>query len=495
VKCKNTTRYQTAMDSFALTLTGHITSEDKQRSDYFYVPLDLPSPADRLHIRYDFSGTVAASQPPTGNVIDIGLFDPLGADFPGAAGFRGWSGSARHEFRITPTDATPGYLPGPLPPGRYQIILGLYHVQPAGADYTIDVEADLAAAETTTTIAIYNPHTSPAPIDTQPTLWLRGDLHSHTEHSDAKGTLDQLVAKARALGLDFLAITDHNTVSHHAHLSALASDDLLLIPGQEVTTYHGHMNVWGTSRWCDFRCRTSDDVAQVIDLAHANGGLCSINHPKTAGPPWQYDLDLSVDTLEVWHGPWPARNTDILTLWDQLLNSGRRIPGVGGSDYHCPAGEEMGFLRLGWPTTWVKTTERSTGAVLDAIKRGHTSISAAPDGPRIDLRATAGAVRAEMGSSLVQEPGSMINVDVQVERGAGWTLHLVADGATVAEAPITAALALLHFDVAAQRYLRAEVVGDAPRELLPPSAPSGLDLRNWRWALSNPIYIETLQHV
>jgi hypothetical protein len=39
--------------------------------------------------------------------------------------------------------------------------------------------------------------------------------------------------------------------------------------------------------------------------------------------------------------------------------------------------------------------------------------------------------------------------------------------------------------------VRAEVVGDAPREMLPPNAPAGLDLRDWRWALSNPVYIET----
>lgn len=33
----------------------------------------------------------------------------------------------------------------------------------------------------------------------------------------------------------------------------------------------------------------------------------------------------------------------------------------------------------------------------------------------------------------------------------------------------------------------AKLVGDAPRDLLPPGVPADLDLRGWRWALSNPI--------
>jgi hypothetical protein len=43
-----------------------------------------------------------------------------------------------------------------------------------------------------------------------------------------------------------------------------------------------------------------------------------------------------------------------------------------------------------------------------------------------------------------------------------------------------------------QRYLRAELVGDLSPDLLPADAPAGLDLREWRFAISNPIYIQSL---
>ena len=490
------------MSDFAQTLTGVLMPADKARSDYFYLPFRLPQPAGELRVRYRYTGAMSSDQVEGGSVVDIGLFDPRGTTFPGGAGFRGWSGSRRDEFMIGLTEATPGYLPGPLPVGEYHIVLGLYRIHSEGTTYTVEVEADWDnASEPSRPPAMNRRANHPSPIHgallASPAIhrwdsfvWLRGDLQSHTEHSDAHGTLEQLVAKARAIGLDFLAITDHNTVSHHPYLPDLAGDDLLLIPGQESTTYRGHMNIWGTPEWCDFRCRTDDDMAEVIGLAHRSGGVCSINHPKRGGPDWEYAETLSVDAMEVWQGPWPWRNAETLARWERLLISGRRLPAVGGSDYHCPSGAEVGFLRLGQPTTSVLATERSVPAILDAIRAGRVAISAAPDGPRLDLRAGAGGATAAMGGSLHVPPGVTITIQVEVEGGAGRQLRVIADGAVVAEVQITAAREVVRLSVAAERYVRVELAGDAPPDLLPPDAPAGIDLRDWRWALSNPIYIK-----
>lgn len=480
------------MESFELTLTGHITPVDKARSDYFYVPFDLPAPAARLHARYEYSAAMSAALIEGGNVIDIGLFDPRGSEFPGGQGFRGWSGSARNEFYITITEATPGYLPGPLPAGRYQLILGLYRIWPAGADYTIRISADINESLSESYAPNHQQQSAAHTIhDTadRSLLWLRGDLQSHTCHSDARGTIAQLVRKAGALGLDFLAITDHNTVSHHPFLPDYSADDLLLIPGQESTTYYGHMNIWGTSRWCDFRCRSSADMAKVIALAHESGAICSINHPKASGPAWEYGNDLPVDAMEVWQGPWANRNGESLARWDRLLLARSHLPGVGGSDYHCPAGADSGFLRLGQPTTWVKVDQRSVAGVLDAIRHGRASISYMPDGPRLDLRVHAGSAMAEMGETVAVARDEAIEVAVEVERGTGWKLRIVADGGIACEAPITESYATHACTIQATRYVRAELVGDAPHEILPADTPADIALREWRWALSNPVYI------
>src|SRR5689334_22137569 len=145
------------MPTFQTILRGHVTADNKARQDYAYIPFDLPQPARRLHVRYVYSDPISSDETEGGNVIDLGIFDPRGAEFPGGLGFRGWSGSARCEFSLSPTGATPGYLPGPLPAGRYQVILGLYRVWSAGADYEIYVEAELDETAPTTFPAQLSP--------------------------------------------------------------------------------------------------------------------------------------------------------------------------------------------------------------------------------------------------------------------------------------------------------------------------------------------------
>jgi hypothetical protein len=480
------------------TFTGHITPEDKARSDYFYVPFDLPEPARRLSVEYGYSDRISADKTEGGNVIDIGIFDPRGIAFPGGQGFRGWSGSNRQAFTIASSQATPGYLPGPLPEGRYQIILGLYRIWPGGADYEIQIEAkpDTGSERAAGNIPVFSTPTMMNQVaqaqKARPPLWLRGDLQTHTHHSDGKGPLDLLVSKARTMGLDFVAITDHNTITSHALFPAQVTGGLVLIPGQEVTTYYGHLNVWGTSRWCDFRCRRDADMAAVIDLAHKSGALCSINHPGGGDLAWSYSTDLPVDSFEVWNGPWPNHNAENLALWDELLKSGRHLPAVGGSDYHCPDGEEVGFVRLGQPTTRVKAGGRSMAGILDAIRAGRACISAFPDGPRLDIYATTSSSSAEMGSVLPLHLGESAQVSVETIKAAGYSLRLLSEAGVIQETTITTSPETVRVNASAQRYLRAELVGDLSPDLLPADAPAGLDLREWRFAISNPIYIQSL---
>ncbi len=124
-----------------LVIEGKITPGDKAASDYYYVPFDVPSRITRLDVRYEYShprhhGDFAGQ----GNTIDIGLFDPHGYEFLNADGFRGWSGSDRAEIFVGEHEATPGYLAGPIHPGRWHVILGLYRVAPEGCDYRVTIE-------------------------------------------------------------------------------------------------------------------------------------------------------------------------------------------------------------------------------------------------------------------------------------------------------------------------------------------------------------------
>jgi len=117
------------------TITGHI---DYGAPDWVYVPLDIPAGVNRLTVAYSYDRPAA---PPgqNGNALDIGLFDEHGTGLGDERGFRGWSGGFRTEYTVSASDATPGYLPGPVRAGRWHIILGPYTVHPQGLNWTVTV--------------------------------------------------------------------------------------------------------------------------------------------------------------------------------------------------------------------------------------------------------------------------------------------------------------------------------------------------------------------
>ena len=100
-------------------------------------------------------------------MIDLGVRDPQR--------FRGWSGGNKARFTIAEADATPSYLPGPLPAGTWKLVLGVPNLRKAGeARYTARIFFQRGPAPTSF---------AEAPLKTGPG-WYRGDLHMHTAHSD-----------------------------------------------------------------------------------------------------------------------------------------------------------------------------------------------------------------------------------------------------------------------------------------------------------------------
>jgi len=128
--------------------------------------------------------------------------------------------------------------------------------------------------------------------------WLAGDLHTHTVHSDGAQTVPELSRFAVGLGLDFIAVTDHNTVSHHRELPAAAARyGITLVPGQEVTTTGGHAGALGEVGWVDFRLPADSWLEQT----ERRGGLLSVNHPIGGHVSWTLPMRGRPPLVEVWH--------------------------------------------------------------------------------------------------------------------------------------------------------------------------------------------------
>lgn len=386
------------------------TPEDRSRSIYQYVRFPVGADATAVAVEYDYPRE-------DGAVVDLGLFDP--------EGFRGWSGGARSSAVVAPAAATPGYLAGPLPPGDWEVILGLHRVPPTGVTVSLVVH-DRAQPPP--------PPPDPPPRrsgDDRPPRrqlpaapgrrWVPADLHTHTRHSDGALTIDELAHLAAGRGVEVLAVTDHNTVSHHPLLaSAGAHADLFLLPGQEVTTAAGHANCFGAVGWIDFR----DTPEQWLAAAEARGAVMSINHPLAGDCAWNYPSVPPTPLVEIWHHTWDRRSLDPLHWFAR-----HKAFVVGGSDFH-----DHGAGGLpGQPTTWIELPDDDAledGMVLDAIARGATTVSAEPQGPCL-VRVDGDLVVCDAeGLTLVGSTGTRRRVLGERERRPSDDgLHLLVDDA------------------------------------------------------------------
>jgi hypothetical protein len=473
-----------------------LTVDDQVAHPYRTLPFDVPEGIGRLAVEYTFVSAVDRGKvgKESGSVIDLGLFDPRGHQFLEGEGFRGWSGSARSTVAIAPGEATPGYLSGPIHPGTWHVILGLDQIAPEGCEVTVTVTLTPGEGNEPPLPS----YASVGAIGSEGGLrdglgWYRGDLHCHSHHSDGTADVATLATVARAQGLDFLAVTEHNTVSHLPELARYSGRGLLLIPGIEITTHRGHANVWGVHAWCEFRAGTDVELRQIRERVRECGGLFSINHPKEGGPDWGFETDADADAVEAWQAPWWLSNYASLDFWERLLRQGYRPTLVGGSDKHQgPYDGTLSSYEIGTPTTWVRAEALSESAILAGIRAGHVFVSQDPRGPRLELTARAADRSAVMGDALCVPPGERVSFCCAVSGvDEGRLLRVVhKDGEACCVQIDGGEFAYTwQIDVEEDDYWRVEVIDspDAPLD----EEPAAL----FAFALSNPIYIRTADHL
>ncbi|MFF0390657.1 CehA/McbA family metallohydrolase [Kitasatospora sp. NPDC004615] len=212
--------------------------------------------------------------------------------------------------------------------------------------------------------------------------WYRGDCHVHTVHSDGELTPAELAAAARAAGLDFLIVTEHNCPAPPGTWDGLDGDDLLILPGQEVTTRTGHWLALGLrpGQLVDWQHRVGEPAfRRALREVRAAGGLCVAAHPHAPYPGGDLMFPLeSFDAVEVWNGewtsdrPWNADNEAAHAEWGRRLaagvHAGHWQPALGNSDTHL-AGQ------LGTPQSVVFAEQLSAPAILAALRAGRSWIA------------------------------------------------------------------------------------------------------------------------
>ncbi|MDN3358882.1 CehA/McbA family metallohydrolase [Actinomadura sp. DC4] len=407
--------------------------------DWAYVSVSVPPGVREIAVTSAYD----RPEPPEGrpgNALDLGAFDE--------AGFRGWSGGARDSFTISRTEATPGYLPGPVTPGVWQVALGPYTVAPQGMNWTVTVTLRFGEPG-----PAFVPAHAPTRARGRGRAWYRGDMHLHSVHSDGAWLPEQVVATARRSGLDYIVSTEHNTSSAAGVWGHHAREDLLIIDGEEVTTRNGHYTALGLppGTWIDWRHRAADgELPRFLREIHRHGALAVAAHPFApfAGGRWKFGYD-EVDAIEVWNGPWTPDDETALQMWDGLLAEGRRwIPAVGDSDSHRE-GQVIGL-----PQNVVLADDLERGAILSAVRAGRLYV-AESSAVSLSFEAAAGPRSAGVGGRLEAGPGEEVTVSVATEGVPAGVIRLFTDEGQMFEGPV--GTAAWRTTPRVSTYVRAEV--------------------------------------
>lgn len=254
-----------------------------------------------------------------------------------------------------------------------------------------------------------------APASSPAAQWLAGDLHVHSCDSDDAycGTADEPLAyepgddprnlegafgqlttigvqsgdrfvEASTRGLNFLAITDHNSVVSQTR-PGFGGSGVIGIPGYE-NSLKGHAQMLGATRVYPNGDAGPAATKAVAAALRADGGAFQINHPQYRSDErlercddapklnWRLGLELAPDTVEVLN---PTAEVAVAERFAEcLLGRGARFGLTGGSDSHFAALTPA--QGVGNPTTWVLAGERSRAGVLAALRSGRTAISRRP---------------------------------------------------------------------------------------------------------------------
>ncbi|WP_370004691.1 PHP domain-containing protein [Methanothermobacter sp. KEPCO 2] len=199
---------------------------------------------------------------------------------------------------------------------------------------------------------------------------IRIDPHIHTVYSgDARGTPRDVLKRASLVGLDAVAIADHNTMKG----SLIAMEDsaefgVTVVPAVELSTSAGHIVALGVQE----EIQRGLTPAETLDEIHSQDALAIIPHPFVRYRQGLFvnERNLRVDAVEtlnsryiVGYSNWRARK----------FARKRGIPEIGASDAHFVEAVGSSF-------TFVES-ENTADDIIEGIRRGRTR----PEGRRTPL--------------------------------------------------------------------------------------------------------------
>ncbi len=200
-----------------------------------------------------------------------------------------------------------------------------------------------------------------------------GAIHMHSVFSDGSGEVPDIARFADESGLDYIILTDHNTLRALKEGFEGWYNNTLLLVGCEINDKENknHYLAFGIEEAFSTRITAKEYVKKVKEA----GGIGFLAHPhekrahmKEHPPyPWtEWDTE-DFDGIEIWNhmSEWMENLTEqnkyqnfvhplksiikpsdeTLQVWDEL-NLKRPVAGIGGVDAHAHKHNVLGFLEV-----------------------------------------------------------------------------------------------------------------------------------------------------
>ena len=244
--------------------------------------------------------------------------------------------------------------------------------------------------------------------------WFKGNVHCHSTNSDGHSSPAEVARYYRAMGMDFVTVSDHNRLTSITEYASELDDRFVGIPCCEYTGRH---NCHVVAVDVDEAVKPEPGVADADPLAVLQDGidrtLAAGGVPVLCHPCWNWAFDhetilklRNATHFEVFNAS-PDCNSHPLgdrsypeRIWDEVLSAGRRLYGVATDDAHFHGSAEeaarspkhLAVGGLGWSA--VRADELSRRAVRLAFDRGDfyasTGVSLA------DYRVSRGSIEIEI---------------------------------------------------------------------------------------------------
>ncbi|APX95963.1 PHP domain-containing protein [Natronorubrum daqingense] len=220
------------------------------------------------------------------------------------------------------------------------------------------------------------------------------ELHAHSSLSyDGRDSVELILEQAEAVGLDAIAVTDHDEIDASLDAAERAPEyGLVGIPAMEISSKAGHILGFGLEE----AVPPGLSYETTLEAIWEQDGLAVIPHPfqeSRHGVIARVTRDQLAkgDAIEVY-------NSRLLTgranrQAERFANT-RDMPMTAGSDAHI---SEM----VGQAVTRVDADERSADAILEAIREGETTVEGKRTPWHISFRQAAGGVTRRVRNSVL----------------------------------------------------------------------------------------------